>query len=56
MTLVGYQQKVWNICLNIFWAYLYPFSFYLQEDLSDNDVVEILDDLAAGKKPKAGPR
>lgn len=28
----------------------------LQEDLAANDVEEIIDDLIAGKTPKAGPR
>lgn len=28
----------------------------LQEDLSEKDVEEILDELAAGKRPKPGPR
>ena len=29
---------------------------YLQEDLTEADMEEILDDLKAGRAPKAGPR
>ena len=31
-------------------------SFFLQEDLTVDDINEILNDLKAGRTPKAGPR
>lgn len=32
------------------------FSFSFQEDLTEADMTEILNDLAQGRKPRAGPR
>lgn len=32
------------------------FNFYSQEDLTEKDTEEIIDDLKAGREPKAGPR
>lgn len=39
------------------WLKILSFSLlFLKEDLTPKDIDDILNDLAAGKKPKAGPR
>ena len=51
-------QIVVNVCRPVIWIFIfwYSYIFCLQEDLTPKDMKEILDDIKAGKKPKAGPR